>query len=65
VVVWWRWWSWVSVGLIVNLVERSFLYLLLLAKDIDSILQLYELHPLSIDVLPTMACLLMMDSYSC
>jgi hypothetical protein len=65
VVVWWRWWSWVSVGLIVNLVERSFLYLLLLAKDIDSILQLYELHPLSIDVLLTMACLLMMDSYSC
>jgi hypothetical protein len=41
----------VDIGLIMDMVERGFLSLLLLAKDIDSILQLHEPRPLSVDVL--------------
>jgi hypothetical protein len=33
-----RWWWGLGVGLIMNMVERGFMSLLLLAKDIDSIL---------------------------
>jgi hypothetical protein len=56
---WWRWmvgdlimrWWWVDVGQIMNVIERGFLSLLLLVKDIDSILQLCELCLLSVDML--------------
>jgi hypothetical protein len=60
-VVWWGWWRWLvgylimrwwwGVGLIMDMIERGLLSLLLLAKDIDSILQLRELHPLSVDMM--------------
>jgi hypothetical protein len=43
----------VGVGLIIDMIERGFLSLLLLANDIDSILQLCELRPLSVDMLST------------
>jgi hypothetical protein len=46
-----QWWWGVGVGLIVDMIEQGFLSLLLLAKDIDSVLQLHKIHPLSIDVL--------------
>jgi hypothetical protein len=36
----------------IDMVERGFLSLLLLVKDIDTILQLHEPHPLSVDMLP-------------
>jgi hypothetical protein len=39
------------VGLIMDMVEQGFLSLFLLAKDIDSILQLRKSRPLSIDML--------------
>jgi hypothetical protein len=35
-----------------DMVERGFLSLLLLVKDIDSILQLHKPRPLSVDMLP-------------
>jgi hypothetical protein len=43
----------VGVGLIMDMVERGFLSLLLLAKDIASILQLRELRLFSVDMLST------------
>jgi hypothetical protein len=61
-VVWWgwwvgdlimRWWWGVGVGLMMDMIERGFMPLLLLAKDIDSITQLREPRLLSIDMLPT------------
>jgi hypothetical protein len=42
----------VGVGLMMDMVMQGFLSLLLLVKDIDSILQLHEHRPLSIDMLP-------------
>jgi hypothetical protein len=57
---WWRWlvgdlirqWWWgVDIRLIMDMVERGFLSLLLLVKDIDSILQLHDPHSLSVHVL--------------
>jgi predicted CDP-diglyceride synthetase/phosphatidate cytidylyltransferase len=52
---WWRdmvvWWKWVGVGLMLPLAQKRLLPLLLLANDVDGILQLYELCPLSVDVL--------------
>jgi hypothetical protein len=59
-VVWWGWWvgdlimrwRWGDgVGLKMDMVESGFVSLLLLMKDIDSILQLCEPHPLSVDML--------------
>jgi hypothetical protein len=37
-VVWLRWWWRIGVGLMLHFVERWFLPLLLLAKDVDSVL---------------------------
>jgi hypothetical protein len=42
----------VGVGLMMDMVERGSLPLLLLEKDIDSILQLRESRPLSVTMLP-------------
>jgi hypothetical protein len=57
-VVWWGWLGgiWLcgggcGIGLMMDVVEWCFLYLLLFVKDIDSVLQLCEPHPLSIDML--------------
>jgi hypothetical protein len=38
VIVWRRWWRRVDVGLMLSLVERRFLPLFLLAKDVDCVL---------------------------
>jgi hypothetical protein len=40
-----------GIGLIMDMVKLGFLSLLLLAKDIECILQLREPHPLSVDML--------------
>jgi hypothetical protein len=45
------WWRWVRVGLVLPLAQRWLLPLLLLAKDANGILHLYEPFPLSINVL--------------
>jgi hypothetical protein len=47
-----RWWRIVGVGLLLHVVNRSFLPLFLLAKDIHSVLLFCKPCPLSIDVLP-------------
>jgi hypothetical protein len=61
VVKWRRWWWWgggcwrwggVVVWLMLPLVEWRFLPLFLLAKDVDSVLQLYKPCLLFVDVLP-------------
>jgi hypothetical protein len=60
IVVWWgwlvadlirQWWWGVGVGLMMDMVEWGFLSLPLLVKDINSILQLCEPRPLSVDML--------------
>jgi hypothetical protein len=37
-IVWWRRWRWVGVGLMLPLAQRRLLPLLLLAEDVDGIL---------------------------
>jgi hypothetical protein len=55
-----RWWRIVGVGLLLHVVDRSFLPLLLLVKDIHGVLQFCMPCLLSIDVLPwsfnTLSC---------
>jgi hypothetical protein len=46
----WRWGD--GIELVMDVVEWSFLSLLLLAKDVNNVLQLREPHVLSVDVLP-------------
>jgi hypothetical protein len=50
----WRIWGWsVGVILVMRRFERRLLPLLLLAKDLDGVLELHESCPFSIDVLPS------------
>jgi hypothetical protein len=47
-----RWWEWFDVVLMLPLNQRWLLSLLLLAKDVDGILQFCESCPLSVNVTP-------------
>jgi hypothetical protein len=60
--MWRRWGWWVTVVLVMRLLERWLLSLLLLAKDVDVVLKLYESCHFSVNVLPlgfhTLSCCL-------
>jgi hypothetical protein len=49
----WRRWRWIGVVLVMLLFKRGFLSLLLLAKDLDDILELHHSCSFSIYVLPS------------
>jgi hypothetical protein len=41
-VIWRRWWRWIGVELMMHLLKQRLLPLLLLAKDVDGVLRLYD-----------------------
>jgi hypothetical protein len=50
----WRRWGWVvGVVLLMQLFEQRLLPLLLLVKDLDGVLELFESCPFSVNVLPS------------
>jgi hypothetical protein len=49
--MWQRWRGWVGVILVVQLLERRLLPLLLLANDLDGVLELYESCSFSVNML--------------
>jgi hypothetical protein len=59
-VVWWRWWRSIAIELIVQLFKWRLLLLLLLANDLDGVLELCEPRSLSVYMLPfsfdTLSC---------
>jgi hypothetical protein len=50
-VVWWRWWRWVSIEVVLPLARWWVLLLLLLAEDVNGILQFCQPPALPVDVL--------------
>jgi hypothetical protein len=51
VLVWWRWWRWVGVEVLLRLILRRDLQLLLLAEDVNGVVQFCQPCTLPVDVL--------------